>query len=144
MGIVGTVKPFQAEKKPGDAAFEKAEANLRESLQDAVEDQRRQRDHLSQRMADGVHRCIRIETIHAHAAMHTTVNGNATFQIVCRLVNWEVGRRAKRWRVQTIRRYHGTAQAEVYHSAAEFIGRRLRIQNRLRQKRQTIESLAVL
>ena len=52
---VGSVEAFDTEEKPGNAAFQKSESNIWEFFQNAVENDRSERNHLTERVRNGVY-----------------------------------------------------------------------------------------
>lgn len=89
-------RKLETEEQPGHAAFEKTELNLGKPLQHPIEYDRGERNHLPQRMADRVYRGIRVQPVHAHAAVHAAMDGNTARQFIGGLVNRGIDRIAQR------------------------------------------------
>ena len=54
----GAVEALQTHEKPGNATFHKAEFHIRVFVENAVEDNAAEGDHLTERMAQGMDGCI--------------------------------------------------------------------------------------
>src|SRR5678815_2188776 len=90
MAIPGALEAFDAVDEPARARFHETEAHLGIFIEHAVEQNPAEIHHLSEWMAERVHRRIRRHIIEAHVIVHAAVNADAALQAIGFLVNWPI------------------------------------------------------
>ena len=73
--MIRTVEPVHHEWHPSGAAFEKADAQFGKAIEYSMADHRRCLNHQAERMAQGMHRIVSRERIHAHVMQRADVDG---------------------------------------------------------------------
>ena len=141
VGLVGTVETLQAHQQPGHAPFQETDAHVGVLVEDAVEDDAAEGDHLPEGMAQRMDRGVRMQVVHAQVLVRTAVDAQATAQPVGLLVDGPVVL-VTQMELDSRGRQHGAAHPQFLHRPAQFLHRLVRLLQR--DQRHGLESRALV
>ena len=126
----GAGETLEAGEQPRAASFQEADAQPRKLVQDAVEDDAGETDHLAHGVAQGVDRRVGRQVVHEHPLVAAAVDADGASQPLRFPVDGPVTLGAQMGHVGAGGRQHAAAQAQLLHHSAQLFRRRLGVLQR--------------